>query len=412
MSSWLGRLGPGMMLAAAAVGVSHLVQSTRAGADYGLSFSWLIILVVIIKYPAFRFAVDYASATGRSLVAGYARMGKLPIAWLCISFVIDMFIATSAVALVTAGLFISVFDLPFTGPQVAIMLMVVSALVLLNGNYAKAERIVKVLVLAFSVLAIVATLFALPHLGSEGRSLFAEITPSRGLAVFVIAVAGWMPVPLTGAIFQSIWVKEKRVATGDRFSHHDALRDLTFGYGLSLLLALCFLVMGAAILFETERQIPANAGAFASQLISIFTTVMGSWIYPVIAVTAIAVMWSTLLTLMDAAPRFWGRLVCIVSGQDIDGPVRYTRYLVVQTLGVAFLLMFLMKNFGTFIDFATGTGFVAAPAIAYYNYRAVCSEEVAGKYRPGARLTLWSWISVGSMVVFAAAFIWLRITTV
>ena len=52
------------MLAAVGVGVSHLVYSTQAGADYGLSLLWLIIAVTLIKYPAFRFAVDYANATG------------------------------------------------------------------------------------------------------------------------------------------------------------------------------------------------------------------------------------------------------------------------------------------------------------------------------------------------------------
>ncbi|MBT8077013.1 MAG: Nramp family divalent metal transporter [Gammaproteobacteria bacterium] len=410
MSNWLGRLGPGMMLAAAAVGVSHLVQSTRAGADYGLTFFWLIILIVVIKYPAFRFAVDYASATGRSLVTGYARIGKIALAWLCVSFVIDMFIATSAVALVTAGLFISVFDLPFTGPQVAVAVMMLSALILLNGQYSKAERIVKYLVLAFSILAVVTTLLALPHLGSDGRALFAEITPSRGLAVFVIAVAGWMPVPLTGAVFQSIWVKERKAASGDSFDHAAALYDLKFGYGLSLLLALCFLVMGAAILFQTDREIAASAGAFAAQLISIFTTVLGGWIYPLIALTAIAVMWSTLITLMDAVPRFFGRLFCIITGHGIDGPTYYTRYLVAQVFGGAIILLFMMHNFGAFIDFATGTGFIAAPAIAYYNYRAVMSAEVSPEYRPDKLLTAWNWLSVIAMVMFATGFLWLRAT--
>ena len=32
---WTKRLGPGLLFAGAAIGVSHLVQSTRAGADFG-----------------------------------------------------------------------------------------------------------------------------------------------------------------------------------------------------------------------------------------------------------------------------------------------------------------------------------------------------------------------------------------
>ena len=52
------RLGPGMLLAAAAVGTSHLVQSTRAGATYGLTFAGLIVVVCVLKYPVFRFAAE------------------------------------------------------------------------------------------------------------------------------------------------------------------------------------------------------------------------------------------------------------------------------------------------------------------------------------------------------------------
>ena len=38
MKVWMARLGPGLMLAAAAVGVSHLVQSTRAGRRFRVEF--------------------------------------------------------------------------------------------------------------------------------------------------------------------------------------------------------------------------------------------------------------------------------------------------------------------------------------------------------------------------------------
>ena len=200
MSNILSRIGPGTMLAATAVGVSHLVYSTQAGGNYGFSLAWLIIFIVVLKYPAFRFAVDYASASGHSLVTGYSKISRVALTWLAVGFFVDMFIATGAVALVAAGRFISVFDLPYTGPQVAIVLMVVSAAILLNGQYERAERLVKTLVLGFSILAILCTLFALPMLGSDGRGEMAELTPDRSLALFAIAMAGWMPMPSNGAV--------------------------------------------------------------------------------------------------------------------------------------------------------------------------------------------------------------------
>ncbi len=205
------------MMAATAVGVSHLVYSTQAGADYGFSLLWVIVLIVMLKYPAFRFAVDYASATERSLVTAYSKISKIALAWLAVGFFVDMFIATGAVSLVTAGLIISVFKIPLSGPQVAVGLMVISAVVLLNGQYGKAEKIVKVLVIVFSVLVVTATLFSLPLLGSDDRGVMATLTPDRSLAIFIIAMAGWMPMPTNGAILYSKWVCERRKIDRDRF---------------------------------------------------------------------------------------------------------------------------------------------------------------------------------------------------
>lgn len=410
MGGILSRLGPGMMLAAVAVGVSHLVFSTQAGANYGLSLAGLIVVIVILKYPAFHFSVQYASATGRSLVTAYAKIGKVAMTWLVVGFIVDTFIATGAVALVTAGLFISVFNLPFSGPQVAVALMVVSAAILMNGQYARAERLVKIFVLAFSVLAVVATVFALPLIGDNGREIFAELTPSRSLAIFVIAIAGWMPMPLNGSVQISKWVCEKIKIAGDEFDGKQALKDFRIGYGLTLVLALCFLLMGTAVLFDAEYVAPANPGAFATELLSIFTTVIGKWSYPIIAVAALAVMWSTQIALMDVMPRLSDRLIGILLGRPDDAPSRFNVFLAVQVVGVSIILLFLMQGFTAFIYFATSMGFVAAPAIAYYNYVAMTSDDVPAEYQPGRRLIIWNWISVMVMGVFALGFLYMSFT--
>ncbi|HAY46967.1 MAG TPA: hypothetical protein DCY55_11905 [Gammaproteobacteria bacterium] len=70
------QLGPGLMFAAASVGVSHLVQSTRSGASFGLELVPLIILVCFLKYPTYQFSSTYAQATGSSLLYGYRDIGR------------------------------------------------------------------------------------------------------------------------------------------------------------------------------------------------------------------------------------------------------------------------------------------------------------------------------------------------
>ena len=46
----LAALGPGLVWAAAAVGVSHLVQSTRAGASYGFALVGVVVVANLLKY--------------------------------------------------------------------------------------------------------------------------------------------------------------------------------------------------------------------------------------------------------------------------------------------------------------------------------------------------------------------------
>jgi len=47
------KLGPGLLFAGAAIGVSHLVQSTRAGADFGLVYFGLYYYLTSLNTHSF-----------------------------------------------------------------------------------------------------------------------------------------------------------------------------------------------------------------------------------------------------------------------------------------------------------------------------------------------------------------------
>src|SRR6056297_2640800 len=102
--STLKSLGPGLLWAAAAVGVSHLVQSTRAGAIYGFQLVGIILLINVFKYPFFQFGPRYASATGKSLLDGYRSLGKWALILYLLLTIGTMFTLQAAITVVTAGL--------------------------------------------------------------------------------------------------------------------------------------------------------------------------------------------------------------------------------------------------------------------------------------------------------------------
>ena len=97
--------GPGLLFASTAIGVSHLIQSTRAGADFGLMIIGFVVLVSVLKYPFFEYGSRYANSTQTSIIDGYKKLGTPILVLYLIITVCSMFFVTGAVGFVTAGFF-------------------------------------------------------------------------------------------------------------------------------------------------------------------------------------------------------------------------------------------------------------------------------------------------------------------
>ncbi len=128
----LAAVGPGILFAGAAIGVSHLVQSTRAGATYGFELLWAVLLVLLCKYPFFEYAHRYTVATGESLLQGYAHLGRWALGLFMLVVVASSFITTAAVTVVTAGLMSTLLgvEVSLTVLSVVLLAVIVSLLAL------------------------------------------------------------------------------------------------------------------------------------------------------------------------------------------------------------------------------------------------------------------------------------------
>ena len=68
------------------------------------------------------------------------------------------------------------------------------------------------------------------------------------------------------------------------------LFDFNFGYITSALLSICFVTMGAYIMFGTNCAIPNSSAAFAHNVVEMYTASMGDWSYFIIATAAFSIM--------------------------------------------------------------------------------------------------------------------------
>ena len=169
MKAVLQKLGPGLLFAGAAIGVSHLVQSTRAGADFGWGLLWALVLVNLFKYPFFQYGPRYALATNETLLDGYHRLGKT---YLWIYFLLNlgtMFTIQTAVTVVSAGLAAELFGMT-TAVYWCVILTVLCFGLLIIGKYQLLDRFIKVIILTLAISSILAVGIALAN-GSQSIPL-------------------------------------------------------------------------------------------------------------------------------------------------------------------------------------------------------------------------------------------------
>ena len=160
MISTIRKLGPGLLFAGAAIGVSHLVQSTRAGADFGFGLLWALILSNLFKYPFFLFGPKYSLATGESLLDGYYKLGKYVLLIYLFLSLITMFTIQSAVTIVTAGLAIELFGITTNITIWAFLIIFLCLLILLIGRYKLLDNLMKFVIILLAISTLLAVLFA------------------------------------------------------------------------------------------------------------------------------------------------------------------------------------------------------------------------------------------------------------
>jgi Mn2+/Fe2+ NRAMP family transporter len=374
-------LGPGLLYAGAAIGVSHIVQSTRAGAEYGLILLLAILIAHIVKYPFFEIGPRYAASTGKSLVHGYGKIGKWAL-WLVITITfLTMFIIQAGVTVVTAGIANKIFHLSFAPWQTALGLLAICLSILLIGRYSLLENAMKVIMIVLAVTtlgAVASSFFTEPITQSSWErsfSIFDEID-----VIFLIAFVGWMPAPLDISIWHSLWTTADQ-KSGDRWGLKSALFDFKIGYWGTMVLAICFLLLGANVLYGTGKELSPLGSVFAGNLIDVYTLSLGAWAYYIIAIAAFTTMFSTTLTCLDAMPRTMAALISEIKNHgkhsgstatelaSSESRQYYIYNIFTLILGTILVLSLLIKNMGQMIQLATIISFLTAPVIAWLNLK-------------------------------------------
>lgn len=413
MKKFFQVLGPGLLYAGAAIGVSHLVQSTRAGAMFNFDLVWVLLIANFLKYPFFEYGPRYANATGNNLVDGYRKVGKWAVMLFTIVTLGSMFAVMAAITVVTSGLLAFVLDISISINLLSLIVLLVGFVIVVVGKYSFLDKLIKIIILLLAVSTIVAVFSALGIEKQISPDAINRFSWSDGAEVmFLIAFVGWMPAPIDVSVWSSVWCKAKNEEIGHTPSLKNVLLEFRVGYIGTAFLALAFLAMGGLVMYGTGNEFSSNGTEFAGQLITMYTSSLGNWAYWIVSIAATFTMISTTITVLDAYPRVLNPVIAN-SFPNLWNRLKNKQWFtifwfVLIIVGTMIILLYAAKSMGAIVAFATTLSFLTAPVLAWLNYRVVIDKHMPVDKRPGLFLRILSWTGIGFFVIFTVVYLfWL-----
>ncbi len=400
-STWksrLGALGPGILMATAAIGGSHLVASTQAGALFGWQLFWLIVVVNVLKYPFFRFGMEYTLATKNSLVEGYKNQGPGYFYSFIALNIIAAVVNTAGVLLLTASLLH--YALPISIPVTLLcwVILAVCLIILLLGHFKALDNVAKAIMGLLTIATITALVIAINN-GPVAPVNYVGPSPYElAMLGFMVALMGWMPAPIEISALSSLWLKEKQAQQS--VTKSQGLFDFNVGYWLTAGLALVFFSLGALVQYGQSSNIELGGVAFAKQLIDMYALTIGEWARPLVSAIAFLCMFGTTLTVLDGYARTLNESHKLLGFKQSKHSLN--TWLILQALAGMAVILFFKSALGPMLTFAMTLAFVTTPVFAWLNLSLVRSEPAI---KHSLLLRGLTWLGLVYLVGFAMAFV-------
>ncbi|WCE30094.1 NRAMP family divalent metal transporter [Vibrio sp. SCSIO 43137] len=400
----LRSLGPGIMMATAAVGGSHLVASTKAGAIYGWQLAVVILLVNLFKYPFFRAGVQYTMGTGKSLIEGYREMGRGYLWMFTALAAISAVVNTAALLLFSASLFGYFSPLELSLTANAAIIAVVCLAILLAGHYKALDKLSKTIM----AVLVVATVGAVVIASSNGAVAPADYqSPSAwNIAAigFIVIMMGWMPAPIEISCLTSLWLKSQRKQ--QTVTAESALCDFNVGYIGTAILAVVFLALGALVLHGNGQELKTSGIGFSHQLVSMYALTIGEWSRYLIAIVAFFCIFGSTITVIDGYARSLAEAQLLIQGKELEQRKFHNSWMLVVSAVAMAILMFFTSALMTMLNFAMILAFMTTPVFALLNYRLIASSQLKGKLALSNRMKALCWLGLAYLFGFLFVFIW------
>lgn len=387
-------------MATAAIGGSHLVASTQAGALFGWQLLWLVLLVNVLKYPFFRFGVQYTLEQNESLVEGYWRKGRGYFYSFVLLNVLAAVVNTAGVLILTAALLQYALPWQLSLTLLCWLILASCLLILLLGHYRALDQVSKIIMLLLTLTTLLAAAIAFYN-GPTAPVDFQGPSPWQlAMLGFLVALMGWMPAPIEISAISSLWLKAKQ--RQQPVSQRQGLFDFNLGYWLTTFLALVFVALGALVQYGNEQPIALAGAAFAQQLVEMYGQTIGSWAKPLVSLIAFLCMFGTTITVLDGYARTLHESGRLLGWYQADNRRIAALWLLLQALAGMALILFFRSALSPMLTFAMTLAFLTTPVFAWLNFSLLRSHR-------SQPLPLWlnvlSWVGLAYLFGFALLYL-------
>ena len=223
---------------------------------------------------------------------------------------------------------------------------------------------------------------------------------------FLIPLMGWMPTAVDLSSWNSLWTVEKIKISKYHPTMKETLFEFNFGYIISGLLSICFVTLGAFLIFGTGELLEKSGSLFAHQIVELYTRIFGDWSYIIIASSTFSIMFGTCIAVFDGYGRAIKRTTELLFPK-VSLVKNYYRITILILITGTFLILYRFEKTGDFIilvNYATSMSFIIAPIIAIFNYKVV-KNHLEEKFRPPKWLNFLSISGIIFLIIFSILYL-------
>ena len=294
-------MGPGVVLAALAIGSGELVLTPRSGAQYGFALLWVPILTIVYKAAFSEGLARLTIASGDDVFRAFDWLPG-PRHWaqyfIILVFSLEM-IGYGGIALAVGSALVGLFP-SFDIRVVALCATVLVPVLLYTGSYRFFEKVVMAMC-AVLIAGVIYTLFQVP-LPAEEIALGLVPRVPQGSVGTIMGLMGWIGAGTTTLLYSS-WINEK---IGKARNEEDYRRwlstmriDCLASYTLVLAISFAFLAMGVATL-HAQGLMPEKREIMVTLSRMLDSVPRGRETFLVVAFFA---LFSTVVSCMDGKSR-------------------------------------------------------------------------------------------------------------